>query len=690
MEPQSDRASRRGTLLVLALMAALLLLAAGAWWWLRVASAKPRSGSPTIVGVGAASGRGRDARANSAADDASAGHGGSLTSADALSARRAAETFDPLATPAPSEIDGVEREGKALFWGRVLAPDGSPCAGATLWHDGVISGTSDEQGHYRLVVAQRTWDSGRTSNQGFEHWLHARKEGVGVTQAWCGRCSGRCDLRLDPGYAVAGRVVARGSGAPLSGIVVEYHLPLVAPTGALRRLLPLRTVSDEAGAFRFQTLMGSRFALRASGAEWASDGWFEFDVDPKRGRDRLDFELEPRLIAKGWFTPWPPLGFPPAAALDARVVALAAGGQAIADEPDATRVADDGSFALRFAATGTLELRLQVADDSPWSCRIDLPWEPTPVDLGRIELPAPARVTGRVALPAELLELGFEFVVVQPTLAAPRIVRVALDAQGRFTSPPLANGGFLHGVVLGDELAIAGTLANFAPRSGIAVGDGEAQPPLAAGETRDLGTLAPPGPLLAGRLTLADGSAAFNAIVELAWDVEDAGDSFATLADAAGRYVIGRRLGFEPEELAAIAKGNGRIVAHHHAERGRSQPLPALTAGGSMRVDVALDRGAAASGRVVDAQGAPLAGARFLFFPVGWTGGRSQERVAWSDAEGRFKVAGLAPAGYFVIRDLLEGDGEEGTSMESFGLFGQFTAPASDLELRPLQGDREE
>lgn len=686
-----QRGPRLGALLLVLLLATLLATAIGAWWLVGRSSDAARIGGPTgPTGAPRASdtppsgASDRDAR--SAEERAPRDEG---TLADATTAAtRAALEVDPLALPTPAEIDAVERDGQALFWGCVLAPDGTPCAGATLWHDGRLVGESDARGAYRIVVAQCTWDAANGSNDRFEHWLHARKEGVGVTQAWCQR-SGPIDLLLHPGYSVSGRTVARGSAAPLPGMQVELHVPLVSPTGVVRRFLPMSVESDAAGAFRFDTLMGARFALRASGGEWASDGWFEFDVDPQRGRSRLDFELEPRLTAKGWFAPWPPPGFDAAAAAGARVVALVASSQALLDQPESAAVAEDGAFALRFAATGSLELRLEVGGASPWSRTLDLPWEPAPVDLGRIELPEPARVTGRVALPPELLELGFELVVVQPTLAAPRVVRVPLDGDGRFASPPLAPGPFLHGVVLGDELVIAASLGAFDPRSGLARGVDDVAP-LEPGESRDLGTLAPSVPLIAGRVTRAEGRAAFDAVVELAWELDEESGAVETRADREGRYVIVSP--FEHDAREAAEERTWRMVARHHGARCERGELPPPTPSSARRIDLALDRGAAMSGRVVDADGAPLAHARFLFFPTEWRAGRGSPECCWSDGEGRFEIAGLAPVEYAVLRDLLPGDGEsdDPAALRSFGLFGRFAAPAADVTLRPLQGDREE
>lgn len=684
----AGRGTRLGALLLVLLLATLLAVAVGAWWLVGRSSDAVRIGGPTGAPLASdtppSGASDRDARS---AEERAPRDAGTLADAT-TAATRAALEVDPLALPTPAEIDAVEREGQALFWGRVLAPDGTPCAGATLWHDARLVGASDARGAYRIVVPQRTWDAANGSNDHFEHWLHAQKVGVGVTQAWCQR-SGRVDLLLRPGYSVSGRTVARGSAAPLPGMQVELHVPLVSPTGVVRRFLPMSVESDAAGAFRFDTLMGARFALRASGGEWASDGWFEFDVDPQRGRSRLDFELEPRLTAKGWFTPWPPPGFDAAAAAGARVVALVASSQALLDRPESATVSEEGAFALRFAATGSLELRLEVGGASPWSRTLDLPWEPAPVDLGRIELPEPARVTGRVALPPELLELGFELVVVQPTLAAPHVVRVPLDAEGRFTSPPLAPGRFFHGVVLGEELVIAATLRSFDPQSGLARGVDEVAA-LLPGESRDLGTLSPSTPLLAGRVTRADGSAAFDAVVQLAWEFDEESGAMEARADRKGRYVIVSS--FEEEGREAVEARTWRLVARHHGARCERLELPPPLPGTVRRIDLALDRGAVVSGRVVDADGAPLAHARFLFFPTEWRGGRSETGVCWSDGEGRFEIAGLAPVEYSVLRDLLPGDGEsdEPDAMRSFGLFGQFAAPAADVTLRPLRGDREE
>lgn len=86
-------------------------------------------------------------------------------------------------------------------------------------------------------------------------------------------------------------------------------------------------------------------------------------------------------------------------------------------------IAADGAFTLTFPATSTLELALALHGGVPWRQRYDLPWEPRDLDCGRIDWGGAARVRGELALPRELLALGFDLAVVLDQPGGARVVR---------------------------------------------------------------------------------------------------------------------------------------------------------------------------------------------------------------------------------------------------------------------------
>ena len=655
---------------LLAPLALLLVALAAAWWW---------SGGDTTPrlmpngDVAASDGT----SAERSGERGEAGASGSLEggSAAAIAAARAADAIDPLAIPEPHEIDAIESEGRVLFWGVVVAPDSRPCAGATILHDGKVAATSDEQGRYRVAVEQRTWDDSQATTRGFEHYLHARKAGVGVAQKWCGGSSRRVDLMMIAGCAVSGRVRRRGSDEAVAGARIEFQVPS-SQWGPPMMLVSLETTSDGDGRFAFDSLMGGRIALRATADEWASCGWFEFDVHRVKGRHGIDFELQPVMTAKGWFAPWPPAGVERAAAAKAQVAVV--DGQiaspATPPEPARATVAEDGTFQVRFAATTALELRLELADGIAWRRELDLPWEPRDVDLGRIELDAPARVSGELALPPELLELGFDFAAEVDAADGTRTLRAPIGSDGRFLSPPLPlDGSVSIGIVLGDHLAVPLSLQRVDERTGEI---GEFAEELAPGETREFGRIVPTGVLLAGRVVDPRGGPTADTLVTLVCGEGDEATRVETVADAKGRWLLAiHEYSTSPWLVDVLEKERSRVLAWRHAAL-VVLPLPRPLADGVVeRIDLVLGDGERASGRVVDERGEPRRHAQLQLLP--WQGiveGGNRPVMIWTDGDGRFATRGLAPGKWSAVD--YEREGSEIHPLDAL------VVPCSDVTLR--------
>lgn len=630
-------------------LAPVLLLTIGggiaAWWGVNSFS-DPRLRSLAAEGMARASGSKLDDSERDPERSASGLSAG-------LSAERGALSSPTQGLPDPAEIAAIESDGLVLFWGVVRDPAGAPCPGATLFHDDHLAGTTDERGAYRIVVEQRAWDQYGSTRGGLERWLVARKPGVGVAQAWCTGASGRHDLDLLPGVTVAGRVRERGSERPVAGARVTFQVPLQSPSGALGELLPLATVADGEGRFAFPTVLGRRVALAATSADFASSGWFEYDIDAERGRTNIDFELQPMLTARGWFAPWPPSGIDRAMAASALVRAVDGEVTASAGDlpPRTVVVAADGTFALRFPARTLLELRLEAGGGILWRQRVDLPWEPQDLDLGRIALGEPARVHGELALPASLLELGFELAVVLDAADGARVLRSPVGAEGRFESPPL-------GKFRGDSHD------------------------LEPGARFDLGRVVVAGALIAGRVTRADGGPVAESAVALAYGRGDDASCNEHWADAGGRYVfmLSGSVADPNSWLAEMAKHSDvRFVARRRGLRSATTPTTPFADGDARRLDLALEEGVTLSGCVLDAAGTPIIGEMMQLQAFGDAAVETSysPNLGWTDGVGRFEIAGLAAGRYLALMFREE-------RAESFGLVD---VPASEVTLKAQRND---
>lgn len=668
--PAKLRTSAAG---VVAFAIVAALLGGGAWWWWGEDGAAQRALAPRSSARLTAA----DADVVDAAPLGSTTADGSGSHAVAGGVARAEIARDPMAAPAPDEIAAAETDGRALFWGVVCDPAGVPCPGATIWRQERVVATSDERGRYRVEAPQLTWDLDRRATGGVETWLVARKEGVGIAQVWVTTGSAHCDFALERGVTVAGRVRRRGGDAAVAGARVEFVVPLESPWGGQGRLLPLATTTDADGRFAFATVQGRRIALRAAADDCASCGWFEYDVDPANGRSGIDFELQPLLQAKGWFVPWPPPGCAAADVAAARVEALDRELSMVVGEEVAPSgaVGTDGAFALRFAATSSLELRLLFAGGCAWTQRYDLPWEPRDLDCGRIELGEAARLRGTLDFPAALLELGFELAVVLGEVGGDRVVRAPIDRDGSFRSPPLPPGACRFGIVLGDELVVPLALAQFEPVRRAYAGIPRE---LAPGETRELGRVAPRDALIAGRVARRDGGPAGGSGVTLAVGAGAEAMIVQTLCDRDGRYafVIDGAVGDENSFVDQFARaGELRLVAWRAGQCSAPVAPARLVEGGVQRVDLLLDATATtAAGRLLDPAGLPLVGVRLCF---AWMDGDQplatglRNRYAFTDADGRFLCRDLAPGRWLV----LDRSDEEATCV------GTIAAPAVDVVL---------
>jgi protocatechuate 3,4-dioxygenase beta subunit len=200
--------------------------------------------------------------------------------------------------------------------------------------------------------------------------------------------------------------------------------------------------------------------------------------------------------------------------------------------------------------------------------------------------------------------------------------------EGRTTTRPVearADGAF----VLDSVPREAGSLVAEAGERGRAVA------PVAAGASEPVALVLAPAATLSGRVVEAESGRPLAGVRLLARGRQ--GGSFVARSGADGRYAV---RGLSPQRYTLTADDE-RFVSWSR--------LLTLVAGQPESQDVALVRGAALSGRVVDEQGAPIEGARLRLTRSGenvfqaFVRSLQGEGVARSGRDGAFKATRLAP-----------------------------------------------
>ena len=540
----------------------------------------------------------------------------------------------------------VPLDDRSYFEGRVLAPDGSPVADAPIRVEGGskmldgferpddFGGRSGPDGRYRLHLMPGMYE------------FQVRVPGVGALRL-ARQVSGTdevrpLDLRLDPPVEFRARVVDAGTGAPVAGFTLgNKQDPSIGGT------------SDAAGLIRIVDMLPGRFVFGAnraddSGRWWSPDalapryrepkadrfinnsGWLDFDIRP--GMEPVTIRAERAATIRGRVVA--PDGTPRGGAT-VRLGATRSGDQAL--NPDRYQVRADaaGAFAIRLPASHDEAYRVVAHDGQP---------EATGTWTDGISPFLPTR-------PGEVVAAG-DLRLTRPATVEGRV----LDAQGR----PVAN----------EEVHVSTEVRPFELTT--------------AGRART-------GP--DGTFTIASlGPGSYSVAIEpFAHEPSPAwGQTVVVVQLAEGETRAG--LALVKRTAPAAASGGARVGA---VVQPSSFVVPASPPQAPARpAPVAPGPGIKLAGRVIDATGRPVGGAKVEVADMQTLATVSPHQLVETDAEGRFRVDKLgdnrpipAGPGHLVVVRLSDGrsfdvaavppqDGAEATVRLPVQLVGGPVGPA--------------
>ncbi len=503
-----------------------------------------------------------------------------------------------LELPGSDELAALESRGQLLLAGRVLDFDGAPCPGATLWCNGEQVATCDAAGAYRVELANPLGSFVVSRHSGR---IHAVQPGVGAGMARLGERSGVLDVPLLWRARLRGTSIEAATKRPVGGVSIEL---LAMADSSDRPDWSLSTTADEAGRFEFVGLPPFRVALRAMKSPLATAGWQLLDTSD--GGDSLDFELLLHALVRlrGRFVPWPP-PLDPAQTATARLVVLpAASSLSTSVEQWSVPLAADGSFDCKVSRTFNAALSLAVDGGVLWHGNRHIEGEALEIDLGRIDLVAPAAIDLQVDLPSELLELGAIATLREVSgSGGPWHAPIGRDGRARFA--PLDPRQFQIAVQLGETSSFfhSGDIDRLRP--------GEQRALRLGGTPPRVGGLQ-----LAGRVVDGDGAPAVGVQLVLVVPIEGQPAVLSATSDRHGVYCFPSRVW---SKQAVLERGASiELLARGRCGFARVALESALPAQWSARrIDVTLAAGWSLRGVVVDAAGAPLANATLELRPVG-------------------------------------------------------------------------
>lgn len=517
--------------------------------------------------------------------------------------------------------------------GRVVDGAGAPVAGATVsaeprdrsgflaWGSAPTERTvSGADGGFRL----RELAAGSPVSLTADHEGYAPAT-LDLAPLTAGTTRGDLEIVLDAGITAFGRVVDTDE-EPVAGAEVEL-VPTPQGTDILAWMRAARdgagnsATSDRDGRFEIADLAPGRVDVHAAAAGFAPLA--VPGVELPAGQARVD--LGTLLLAAGLTLEGrvvDPDGKPLA---DAEVSSSGGFGLGLgtfsrhADAAPET-TGPDGRFVLRDLARGErVDVEVKHAGYTDGGAQgVELPQEePLTVVL------QPASTLSGVVLAAGGEPLQAQVMIVgEPQTGQPfsrTVSRATSDEDGRFVLEDVAPG----------RLTLSATARGYQSyeQSGVVVEPGE--------DRDDLRVVMQPGAVITGHVTDAGGAPLPGASVSLL----DSGQRFgfgssqSATTDADGLY-----------RMDGVAPGEHSLAADHPQQVRAVRDLTVTL--GDNRLDFRLERGLSVSGRVVDAGGAPVAGARVSL----GTGDGVQSFFSGdgqvSDDAGAFTFDGVEPGSY--------------------------------------------
>jgi protocatechuate 3,4-dioxygenase beta subunit len=654
----------------------------------------------------------------------------------------------PAREPAPPVADKADPNPADVFTysGRVLDPDGKPLAGAKIYITGLTSGiiefkprtTTAADGTFRFTVKRDEFKLRGDEQPGSRVTIGATAPRCGGAVAWASKADDRekLTLWLPQEQVVTGRILDL-EGKPVAGVHVGYAIrgalwdldgrpvPFDHPidkTRATSNILPddpdlAAVVSDKEG----------RFTIRGLGKDWLYDLWFSGPTIEHRKAQLVTRPQEPKKVqgAGVWTRERgePKLiqygsDFTHVAAPSKPIIGVVRDkdtGKPIAgarvgkqwtrdDEPSGWTTTDaDGKYRLEGLPWAVHELTVEPPKDAPYlrttaRAVADKPGtEPATCDIdllrqrlvtGHVTNRATGKpVTGWIEYRPLADNPNLKFA---PHLAEPRWppqqVMVQIDKEGRFSIPTLPGRGVL--VVKAEGTFLPAQLA-----------EGDHKPGLLDAKDAELLDTRP-HPFWVSQFH------AYRVVDVPAEDMTcdltvDPGRSLSlTVLAPDGKPCAARALGIDPQpfdQTRDVPDGRGTIRAFAEGERRRLflqstddkfAGVIVLTGKETDAVKVQLQPTGVITGRLVDADGKPLAGRSFQIVyddgdgrPGVYFGGggfsyrfataaetKRQQRTSGilspdkreylvgsekTDEQGRFRIAGVFPEVAFDLKVML-------------------------------------
>lgn len=498
---------------------------------------------------------------------------------------------------------------------------------------GPIVATSDAEGRFTLDAL----DDG-------EHTVQATAFGY-VAGSAKAKLPGtdRVTIELDPELELAG-VVRFSDGSPVAGAQLNLLEGNQNPRGGMGMPgMTNSTVTAENGAFTFRGLGRGQYRIQVT-PPWGAGGVNvrPFQSEPLEA-GRADVELTARrgLVIAGRVVDGENQ---PVVGTNVQCNGQAAGGQHVNRW---TQTDADGRFELNGLDDGSYTVNAGQA----WGGGSDY----RPVVLTEV---APGTTDLRITLLPGLAISGVLLDEQGDPVANRMLLARATDPQrdGNWHQTTTdAKGAFRFGGLSDGDYAIT-SQQGWGGNQGTGVVEGGSK--IAAGST-NLRLVFGKGVTITGRVVAADGSPVTSGGVN-AYQPQGGNHNSSAQLDQNGEF-----------EISGLADG----VTYHlnvWAQGFQQRQMEGVEAGAT-GVEIVLERGLQVTGRVLDADGDPLANTQLMFRPEGHAGSHGNSRT---DADGNFTADGLSEGKYTVM-----GWRSTGTGMTQLQL-GSVVAGDRGVELR--------